>query len=84
MVASVPAPDRVFNAADRRTGTLWEGRFNSCVAGAGNYLLICQRYIELNPVRSKGMVDHPSEYPWSSYGYNALSDVDPLITQHEE
>ena len=49
-----------------------------------NYLLICQRYIELNPVRAKGMVDHPSEYPWSSYGYNAPGDVDPLITQHEE
>ena len=75
---------RYFNYTYRRTGTLWEGRFKFCVVDAENYLLICQRYIELNPVRAKGMVDHPSDYPWSSYGYNALGDVDPLITQHEE
>ena len=75
---------RYFNREYRRSGTLWEGRFKSCVVDAENYLLICQRYIEINPVRAKGMVDHHSDYPWSSYGYNALGDVDPLITQHEE
>jgi hypothetical protein len=31
-----------------------------------NYLLACQRYIELNPVRA-AMVAHPAEYRWSSY-----------------
>ena len=34
------------------------------------YLLICMRYIELNPMRA-GMVEHPREYPWSSYLANA-------------
>lgn len=28
------------------------------------------------------MVDHPAEYPWSSYQYNALSKPIELITPH--
>jgi len=43
---------RYFNRTYNRSGTLWEGRFKSCVVEAENYLLICQRYIELNPVFS--------------------------------
>ena len=38
-----------------RSGTLWEGRFRSCLIQDEIYLLGCQRYIELNPVRA-GMV----------------------------
>ena len=36
---------RYFNYTYKRTGTLWEGRFKSCVVDAENYLLVCQRYI---------------------------------------
>ena len=43
---------RYFNYIYQRSGTLWEGRFKSCVVDAEDYLLICQRYIELNPVRA--------------------------------
>lgn len=39
-----------FNRTYRRSGTLWEGRFRSCLTQAEDYLLTCQRYIELNPV----------------------------------
>ena len=42
------------------------------------------RYIELNPVRAQGMVDHPSEYPWSSYRCNALGETDRLVMPHQE
>lgn len=49
------------NRAYRRSGTLWEGRFRSCLAQEDRYLLACQRYIELNPVRAN-MVEHPAEY----------------------
>jgi putative transposase len=45
------------------------------------YLLICQRYIELNPVRAKMVVD-PGQYSWSSYQANALGFDDPLVTPH--
>lgn len=31
------------------TGTLWEGRYMSFLVEAESYLLLCQRYIELNP-----------------------------------
>jgi putative transposase len=41
------------------------------------------RYIELNPVRA-GMVEHPSEYPWSSYHSNALGYSSNLVTPHKE
>ena len=62
---------RYFNQKYSRTGTLWEGRFRSCLVQEENYFLICQRYIELNPVRA-GMVDNPADYHWSSYRSNAL------------
>jgi putative transposase len=37
------------NRSYRRSGTLWEGRFRSCLTQEEDYLLACQRYIELNP-----------------------------------
>lgn len=40
------------NRVYRRSGTLWEGRFKSSAIQTGTYLLRCQRYIELNPVRA--------------------------------
>ena len=40
------------------------------------------RYIELNPVRA-GMVEQPSEYPWSSYAANAEGKNNKLITSHK-
>jgi putative transposase len=45
------------------------------------YLLLCQRYIELNPVRA-GMVADPGHYRWSSYRANALGEPDALLTAH--
>lgn len=48
-----------FNRSYRHSGTLWEGRYRSCPTQAEAYLLACQRYIELNPVRA-GMVAHPA------------------------
>ena len=73
---------RYFNRSYQRTGTLWEGRFKSCVVDAENYLLICQRYIESNPVRA-GMVSHPGDYPWSSYRANGLGHAARLWTPHQ-
>jgi putative transposase len=72
-----------FNRTYTRTGTLWEGRFRSCVAESARYVLACYRYIELNPVRA-GIVMHPRDYPWSSHRANAVDDDDPLVTAHPE
>lgn len=64
-----------------RTGTLWEGRFRSCLVDSQDYAVACYRYIELNPVRA-GLVEHPREYAWSSYRANAESIRDPMLTPH--
>lgn len=70
-----------FNHQYKRTGTLWEGRYKATVLDSEQYLLTCSRYIELNPVRA-GMVEHPSDYPWSSYHANALGIKSSLIREH--
>jgi putative transposase len=72
---------RYFNYSYGRSGTLWEGRFKSCLVESENYLLEVYRYIELNPVRAN-MVDEPSKYKWSSYQCNALGKESSLRTPH--
>ena len=69
------------NRTYQRSGTLWESRYKASVVQSEHYLLLCQRYIELNPVRA-GMVDDPAEYHWSSYRANALGFDDALLTPH--
>jgi len=71
------------NRKQRRTGSLWEGRFRSCVVEGETYLLACQRYIEMNPVRA-GLVQHPHEYVWSSYRANAHAVSSDLVVPHAE
>ena len=70
-----------FNYTQKRTGTLWEGRYKATLIDSERYLLTCYRYIELNPVRAN-MVAHPREYPWSSYLSHAEGKIDKLITDH--
>ena len=60
-----------FNYSYARSGTLFEGRFRSCLVQESQYLLTCLRYIELNPVRA-GMVRDPGDYRWSSYRAHAF------------
>jgi putative transposase len=72
---------RYFNKQYRRTGTLFEGRYRSCLVADDGYLLTCYRYIELNPVRAH-MVDHPGNYHWSSYSSNALGKQSELLSPH--
>ncbi len=75
---------RYFNHTYLRSGgTLWEGRFKSCLVQSDRYLLELYRYIELNPVRAN-MVDEPSDYSWSSYAINALGVESELQTPHPE
>ena len=72
---------RYFNERHERTGTLWDGRFKSCLVHSETYLMVCYRYIELNPLRA-GMVSEPLQYRWSSHPTNAKGARDPLITPH--
>lgn len=72
---------RYFNRRYCRTGTLWEGRFKSCLVQTENYVLNVYRYIELNPVRA-GMVKRPEDYHWSSYAANAFGKPSGLCQPH--
>ena len=54
-----------FNKQLNRTGTLWEGRHKASLIQSERYLVTCDRYIELNPVRA-GLVQYAWEWPWSS------------------
>ena len=56
---------RYVNKIEKRTGSLWEGRYKSSLINASEYLLACCQYVELNPVRA-GIVEDPGEYRWSS------------------
>lgn len=69
---------RHINDKYKRTGTLWEGRFKSSLISKDEYLLTCNRYIELNPVRAK-IVKRPGDYHWSSYGFKAEGKRDDLV-----
>ena len=71
------------NRTYERSGTLWEGRFRSCLVQAEDYVLACYRYIETNPVRA-GLCTHPRDYPWSSHRANAEGAPDALITSHDQ
>ena len=72
-----------FNRRHERTGTLWEGRFRSCLVDSAGYVLACYRYIEMNPVRA-GIVGAPDAYAWSSHRANTRRSRDPLISHHPE
>lgn len=69
------------NKSYTRSGPLWEGRYRASPVQDDEYLLTCQRYIELNPVRA-GMVTNPAEYRYSSFGCNAQGRYDDVIVPH--
>jgi len=72
-----------FNRRCGRSGTLWEGRFKSCLVDSARYVLTCYRYIEMNPVEAR-MVTDPAAYPWSSFRGNAGLREDALLAPHIE
>jgi len=73
---------RRINDRHGRTGTLWEGRFRSCLTGDEGYVLACYRYIELNPVRAC-LTPEPAAYLWSSHRTNAGGAPSRFVSPHE-
>ncbi|MFZ2308631.1 MAG: transposase [Rhodoferax sp.] len=72
---------RFFNDTQKRTGTLWEGRYKSTLIQTDRYLLACMAYIDLNPVRA-GMVEQARDYPWASHAHYIGLAHDKLVTPH--
>ena len=71
---------RYINAAYKRTGTLWEGRFKSSLVSQDEYFLACIRYIELNPIRAK-IAKELKDYPWSSFKFRAEGKSNSLLSE---
>lgn len=71
------------NRTYRRSGTLWEGRFRSCLTQNEKYTLGCYRYIETNPVR-KDIASRPQDYLWSSAPTNALGKQGIILHPHQQ
>lgn len=72
---------RYMNKKYERTGSLWEGRHKSSIVGTETYLFRCYRYIELNPVAAR-IVINPEEYEWSSVMENAWATRFSLVSPH--
>ena len=77
---------RYWNGRYKKTGHLFQGRYKAILCDKESYLLELIRYLHLNPVRSKIVVD-PSAYRWSSHkaylageanGWTAVEEVLPL------
>ena len=70
-----------FNKQYDHVGHVFQGRFKAIIVQRDNYLLELCRYIVLNPVRA-GIVNHPSEYKWSSYCHTigTAEKISPFLT----
>ncbi len=77
---------RNYNIRYRTWGHLFQGRYKAILCEKDSYLMELSAYIHLNPVRA-GLVRHPMEYRWTSYGSyrkggeEGIVDVEPVLRQ---
>jgi len=69
-----------FNQSRAYSGTMWAGRFCSSLIDPA-YVLRCQRYIELNPVRS-GLEIRPEDSKNTSYATHIGGKGETWLTDH--
>jgi putative transposase len=68
-----------FNKKYSRIGHLFQDRFKSEAVESDGYLMAVVRYIHNNPVKA-GMVNHASQYNWSSYhDYTQVNKASSII-----
>ena len=70
-----------FNQQHHRSGTIWEGRYRSSLIDP-DYFLRCQRYIELNPVRT-GFESSPQDSGWTSFASHIGGNAEPWLVDHQ-
>ena len=56
-----------YNRRKHRSGAFWSDRYHCTMIEEGPHLWNCMDYIDLNMVRA-GVVTHPVQWPWCSYG----------------
>jgi putative transposase len=70
-----------FNLRHGRRGTLWDGRFRSCVLEADGWLLDGIVHVETLPVRA-GLVAQAGDWPWSSAAHHLGRQREPWVSEH--
>jgi len=70
---------RWVNRREKRMGHLFQGRYKAILVDGDSYLLELVRYIHLNPVRA-GLVQDPSDYPWSGHRAYLGQETLPWLT----
>ena len=70
------------NIKRRRSGHLFQGRYNAIIIDRENYLLELSRYVHLNPVRAN-MVQKPEEYLYSSYKSYILNNGKSIVDESQ-
>jgi len=71
-----------FNQQHHRSGTIWEGRYRSSLIDP-DYVLRCQRYIELNPVRA-GFETSPQDSTWTSFASHIGDNAESWLVDHQQ
>jgi putative transposase len=71
-----------FNQQHHRSGTIWEGRYRSSLIDP-DYVLRCQRYIELNPVRA-GFETNPQDSTWTSFASHIGDNAVSWLVDHQQ
>ena len=56
-----------YNRRKGARGAFWEDTYHCTIVESGKHLWNCLQYVDLNMVRA-GVVSHPAEWRWSSYG----------------
>jgi len=72
---------KYFNVAHRRSQCKLDVEYSNIPVVADSEVLPYCRYVELAPVRLR-LTDHPADYPWSSYGCNAMGEDTGLVSPH--
>ena len=69
------------NFTYRRLQSKLELHYSMVPVDTERHVLTYYRYIELAPLRA-GLTEHPADYPWSSYGHNAMGEDAGLVVPH--
>jgi putative transposase len=72
----------ILNRYLARTGPCWHGKYSFIPIQDEGHLLNSHLYIDANPWRA-GLVEHPADSGWTSYGFNGRGRKEELLTPHE-
>jgi putative transposase len=67
-----------FNKRYQLDGHVFQGRYGAKLIDSQKYFVDAGRYIHMNPIDAE-LVEHPSDYKWSSYQYYVNGNPPPFL-----